>query len=103
MDVPLTVSLSELRLVLNRVLDELAQRHGNDQVELTADYYWVLGPRAAYEMTAAPSTEHLTVGQLSDDLQEVAALSAATDPPVPWHDLAHLIGILQRLAAQDLP
>ena len=103
MDVPLTVSLSDLRLTLNRVLDELAQRHGNDHVELTADYYWVLDPRAAYDMTGAPSTEHLTVGQVSDDLQEVAALIAATDPPVPWHDLAHVIGILQRLAAQDLP
>ncbi|SDF40808.1 hypothetical protein SAMN05660485_03299 [Blastococcus fimeti] len=39
-----------------------------------------LPPHAAYDMTAAPSTEHLTVGQLSDDVQEVAALGAATDP-----------------------
>jgi hypothetical protein len=101
-DVPQTVSLAQLQHVLDRVLGELARRHG-DEVELTADHYWVIDPRAAYDLTAAPSIEQLTLGQLSDDLTEVAALSAAQDVLVPWHDLAHVIGVLQRLAAQDLP
>ena len=102
MDVPQTVSLPQLRRVLDRVLDDLAARHG-DEVELTADHHWVIDPRAAYDLTTAPSVEHLTVRQLSDDLAELAGLSATEDPPVPWHDLGHVIGILQRLAAQDLP
>ena len=101
-DVPQTVSLVQLRRVLDRVLDDLSARHG-DEIELTADHYWVLDPRAAYDLTATPSVEQLTVGQLSDDLAEVASLSATDDPSSPWHDLAHVIGILQRLAAQDLP
>ena len=101
-DAPQTVSLTQLRQVLDRVLGELAARHG-DEIELTADYYWVLDPRAAYDLTVTPSIEQLTTGQLSDDLAEVAALSATEDPPIPWHDLAHVIGILQRLAAQDRP
>ncbi|NEK96341.1 hypothetical protein GCU67_19540 [Modestobacter muralis] len=88
--------------MLDRVLDDLSARHG-DEVELTADHYWVIDPQAAYDLSATPSIEQLTVGQLADDLAEVAALSAATDPPFPWHDLGHVIGILQRLAAQDLP
>lgn len=102
MDVPQTVSLAQLRRVLDRVLDDLSARHG-DEIELTADYYWVIDPEAAYDLTATPSIEQLTMGQLSDDLMEVAALSTSADEPVPWHDLAHVIGILQRLAAQDLP
>ena len=102
MDVPQTVSLSRLRHVLDRVLDDLAARHG-DEIELTADHYWVIDPRATYDLTTAPPDEHLTVGQLSDDLDELAGLSATEDPPVPWHELGHVIGILQRLAAQDLP
>jgi uncharacterized protein YjdB len=102
-DAPQTVSLSQLQRVLTRVLDDLAQRHGKDEVQLTADYYWVIDPHAVYDMTSTPSTEQLTVGQLSDDLREVTALSTATNPTVPWHDLTHAIGVLQRLAAQDLP
>ena len=101
MDAPQTVSLIQLRRVLDRVLDDLAARHG-DEIELTADYYWVLDPEAAYDYIATPSVEQLTMGQLSDDLAEVAELSTSVDEPHPWHDLAHVIGILQRLAAQDL-
>jgi hypothetical protein len=101
-DAPQTVSLTQLRHVLDRVLNDLVARHG-DEIELTADYYWVLDARAAYDLTATPSIDQLTMVQLSDDLAEVTALSAARDVLVPWHDLAHLIGVLQRLAAQDLP
>jgi hypothetical protein len=101
-DAPQTVSLTQLSHALDWVLSELAARHG-DEIELTADYYWVLDARAAYDLTVTPSIEQLTMGQLSDDLAEVAALSTTEDPPIPWHDLAHVIGILHRLAAQDLP
>ena len=30
-------------------------------------------------------------------------MTAASHEPVVWHDLAHVIGVLQRLAVQGLP
>jgi hypothetical protein len=47
---------------------------------------------------------------LVDDLKTVRELAAGDreavgDEPdvIVWHDLAHLVGVLQRLAAMDLP
>jgi hypothetical protein len=42
------------------------------------------------------------MGQLSDDVQEIRSLVAREDDVIVSHDLAHLIGVLQRIAAQEL-
>ena len=96
----LTVSGAELRRALDRVLGTVEERHG-DVMTLSADYYWVLPPEVAYDL-AVPDTSRLTMGQLSDDVDELAGMADA-EHVEPWHDLAHLVGILQRIAAQDLP
>ncbi|MGY1833057.1 hypothetical protein ACI8AA_21795 [Geodermatophilus sp. SYSU D01180] len=106
MSAPITVSVAALQRALTAVLDEVARQHG-DEVELTADHYWVLTPRAAYDLTADPDVRSCTVAQLSDDVATVREILGRADDEEevlsPWHDLAHLAGILQRLAAQDRP
>jgi hypothetical protein len=101
-DAPTTVPLFQLRQVLNRLLDELVERNGGDAIEVTADYYWVLDPRETYDVYESPTPARMTLGQLSDDLVELT-VATTSDPPVIWHDLAHVIGLLQWLAAQDRP
>jgi hypothetical protein len=69
---------------------------------LAADHYWTLDPRTAFDPSADQSSG-LTVAQLSDDVLEVRELLVRSDEPVIWHDLAHIVGVLSRIAALDLP
>jgi hypothetical protein len=92
------VSLADLRRVLAQSLDEIERQRG-PVVDLGADFYWTVGPWDAFRFVAeAPQP---TVGQLTDDVQSMQNMLADdADPPIAvWHDLAHLIGILNRLAA----
>lgn len=99
----MTVSLSRLRQVVDRLLDEIAARNGGDEVEVTEDLYWVLDPDQLFDPYESPAPERLTLGQLSDDLVELAGMADRSDPPEVWHDLAHVVGILQWLAVRDRP
>lgn len=105
MNASTTVSLHALRTSVNRLLDEIERRRG-DEIDLGADFYWVLPASSAYDLDAPPIPGAHTTGSLVDDLATVRELSADTDEDadvVVWHDLAHLLGVLQRLAALDLP
>ncbi|MEU8284261.1 hypothetical protein AB0C01_07970 [Micromonospora sp. NPDC048905] len=84
------------------LLDELEKQRGQ-VVDLRADYYWTISPQEAFRFEGTKPPE-ATLGQLSDDLGSMRDMLASNvDHPVVWHDLAHLIGILSRLAALDLP
>jgi GNAT superfamily N-acetyltransferase len=98
----LSISLGALRRGLDRVLGEVARQAG-DRVVLTADPYWVLPVEVAYDPYVVPTGEGCTLGQLTDDAATLAELADPARDVVPWHDLAHLTGLLQRLAAQDRP
>ena len=92
------VSMADLRRALSRSLDEVERQQGT-VVDLGTDYYWTVGPWDAFRFELeAPQP---TVGQLTDDVQSMQHM--LTDDAGPsiavWHDLAHLIGILNRLAA----
>jgi len=95
------LSLVDLRQYLNLLLDELERKHGMT-VDLDADYYWTVGPDEAFRFDGGGPPEP-TVGQLTDDLQSLRNLLShgADHPVVLWHDLAHTVGILGRLAALD--
>ena len=95
------VSLVDLRRCLTLLVDELERKHGMT-VDLDADYYWTVGPGEAFRFDSGGAPEP-TVGQLTDDLQSLRTMLAgeADQPVVLWHDLAHAIGILSRLAALD--
>jgi hypothetical protein len=91
---PLTVSIANLRTALVRALDATEKRLG-PEVTLEADYYWHLPVEDAFNMAAEPQT--LTVGQVSDDLEEAVQDEHERLSEEAWHDLSHIIGILRAL------
>ena len=97
------VSVAELRQALVSLLGEIEKRHGT-VIDLDADHYWTIGPWDSFSLDADEVPEP-TVGQLSDDVRSMRDM--LTESPdrtaVVWHDLTHVIGILNRLAALDLP
>lgn len=100
---PLVLNMRTLRQGLEQVLGAAEVRFGSE-VELGADYYWQLPLERLYDLDT-PSEGELHLGQLSDDLESLDDLldRDPDDGVVVWHDLGHVIGLLQRLAALDLP
>ena len=96
-----SLDLRELRAALSRVLDAAEARFGAT-IELGADHYWTLDPRRTFEPSVEPFGG-LMAGQLSDDVDEMQRVATRADHVVIWHDLAHIVGILARIVALDLP
>ncbi|GIF66834.1 hypothetical protein Ais01nite_48690 [Asanoa ishikariensis] len=96
------VSVADLRSALDLLLTEVERQHGPD-VDLAEGVYWTVSPGEAYRFDDAPPK--VTVGDLVDDVESVREL-LSRDPDegvYVWHDLAHVVGVLTRLAALDLP
>src|SRR4051794_36313390 len=94
------VAVRDLRLALDRLLAEV-ERTSGPEIDLAADSYWVVAAADAFVLGAPPTA---TVGQLADDLESPAAQAADdAEQPWVWHDLEHVLGLLRRLAALDLP
>jgi hypothetical protein len=95
------VSLADLRRGLSMLLEAVERKYGA-VVDLDADHYWTVGPQDSFRFEATGVPEP-TVGQLTDDIDSLRDMLAgeAVRPLVAWHDLAHVIGILSRLAALD--
>jgi hypothetical protein len=96
-----TADLPALRQAINRLLDVIEQRHGAT-VPLRADHYWVLGSDAAFNLQTRPTPSDITTGQLADDVASIDELADRTNEElVVWHDLAHVVRVLDRLATLD--
>lgn len=91
---PLIVRIADLRTALVRVLDAAEKRLG-PEIALGADYYWHVPVDDAFSMAEEP--QEFTVGQVSDDLQEVMQDRGERLPEEAWHDLSHLVGVLRAL------
>jgi hypothetical protein len=97
-----TVSTTDLRAALNMLLDIAEARFGPD-IALGADLYWNLDLIAAFDMNQAPEPA-VDVGSLADDVTSMRQmLGRGGENVVLWHDLAHALGVLRRIAAMDLP
>lgn len=94
------LAISDLRVALDRLLAEV-ERNCGPEIDLRADEYWVIAAADAFRLDGEPTP---TVGQIADDLDSLAAqISKGAERPVVWHDLEHVIGLLRRIAALDLP
>jgi hypothetical protein len=94
------ISVAELREAIRRLLGAVEQRFG-PTVPLGIDGYSVL---FAPEMFAADGSEPEVTGRsLSDDVasirEVVERVDQSEDELLLWHDLNHLVGILQRISA----
>lgn len=95
------IEVQELRLALMHLLDTVEAQFGAT-VDLRTDGYWTLDLARSFDLHAEQGGG-LTVGQLSDDVQELRELLRRPDDLTLWHDLSHVVGILRRIAALDLP
>jgi hypothetical protein len=95
-DDDVVIAVSELREALDRLLAAITVGFGHS-IDLDGDYHWWIETQDAFDMTREPS---VNAGQLSDDVTSMREmLSREDDEIVVWHDLDHVIGILQRISA----
>jgi hypothetical protein len=93
----IAIEVQQLKAALELVLTRVEQQVG-PAIDLTADYYWKIPPEVAYDPLVKPEIDALTLGQLSDDVEEVRSLLERDDDDgvIVWHDLRHLVGVLRR-------
>jgi hypothetical protein len=94
------ISVAELREAVSRLLDAVERRFGS-AVSLGADNYWGL---FSPDMFAADDSKPPVLGRtLSDDVESIRDLllrgDRSEDEMMLWHDLNHLVGVLQRLSS----
>lgn len=86
--------LSDLRAALGLALDAFEAEHGPELL-IARDHYWHVPVHRAFDLSRRPAADDVTVGQVSDDLDEVRALVEAGDAAPAWHSLQHAIGVLR--------
>jgi hypothetical protein len=96
-----SIDVAEVRLALAGILDAVEARYGST-LDLAADYYWTVDLQRSFDPYAEPGAS-LTAGQLTDDVEEIRDMLGEARDPVIWHDLSHVVGVLRRIAALDLP
>ena len=77
------IQLSELRQATNVLFDHL-ERTGRTEIELTEDFYWSIPEKHLYSVYPPPPESELTMGQLSDDWNEVAKIAVGQRPPIAY-------------------
>ena len=99
-DDDLVIAMSELREALERLLTAAAAELGSS-VNLEADSYWWINTQDAFELSRVPS---VVAGGLSDDVASTREMLNRDDGEIIlWHDLDHVIGILQRISCLAKP
>ena len=83
------------------LLNQLERKYGST-IDLDGDYYWDVTPDVAFDPWT-DAAQGLVAGQLTDDVESLQELLQRPNDEVPmvWHDLAHLVGILRRMAHLD--
>ncbi|HWJ61831.1 MAG TPA: hypothetical protein VNS19_07660 [Acidimicrobiales bacterium] len=83
------------------VLLAAARAKWGDEIVLSEDNYWHLWADQSLDLSKDP---RLDMGSLADDVEELHNMLSREDGEVfLWHDLGHLLGVLNALVAMDLP
>lgn len=93
-----SLALVDLRAAINRILDQAETKFGS-KIQLADDYYWTVPLAEISNLNEPPPVPSL--GQISDDICSMSEVLAA-DETIIWHDLSHVVGILQQLSLLDL-
>src|SRR4051794_38499805 len=90
------IRVEDLRSATQRLFDAIEGTFG-PTLDLGEDHYWLLEPAEAHRSTASPTAS--SVGSLADDVDSVNKLVEQKDREVVlWHDLAHMTGVLSKIA-----
>jgi hypothetical protein len=93
----MTIDICELRSILTLLLDS-TEEYGS-QIEVSADYYWDVPKEARYDTYDSPP--ELTIGQLSDDWNELQRIRHGQSPAIPYA-LVWLAAVIRRIG-EELP
>ena len=90
----LQININEVETAVLQLLKELRSQKG-DLVEIDPiDYYWSINREELYDPYHNP--KELTLGQLTDDLEEIKKIANRESEPVS-HDLVKLSSVLAAL------
>lgn len=77
------IQLSDLRRATDALFDHL-ERTGRTEIDLTEDFYWSIPEKRLYSVYSPPPESELTMGQLSDDWNEVAKIASGQRAPIAY-------------------
>ncbi len=75
------VQIDKLEIVLYKILDHVKKNHGNS-IEIEYDYFWNIPKEERYDPYNEP--KRLDIGQLSDNLQEIAKIADGSNEPIAF-------------------
>ncbi|TAF30288.1 MAG: hypothetical protein EAZ57_11885 [Cytophagales bacterium] len=90
------VNIDEIQKITSLLLSKLKESKGNE-IEISNDYYWDISQDELYSPYEEP--KKITLGQLSDDLEEVQRLIKSDDAVM--YDLKRLSNILKVLSIEN--
>ena len=90
------VNIEEIEKITLFLLSNLRLSKGNE-IELNNDFYWEIQAEELYNPYEEP--KNITLGQLSDDLEEIQRLNKSDDAIV--YDLKRLASILKALSLEN--
>lgn len=91
------VNIEELSKIIAILLLNLRNSKGNE-VELKNDYYWDISSEQIYNPYDDPND--ISLGQLSDDLNEVYRLLSSSNEAIPY-DLKRIAEILKAISIEN--
>jgi hypothetical protein len=94
------IDIAELRLACNKVAERLGPEVVLGDGSFVGDHYWELTLEASFGLVDHPEL-HVVAGQTTDDVDELRRIIDSEDV-VLWHDIAHITGVLRRIASLDL-
>ena len=77
----MNVKLAELQAIVDRLFAHLEET-GRKDFEVPEDYYWSIEKDEIYDPLKDP--KNLTMGQLSDDWDELKAILEGDNPPIGY-------------------
>jgi hypothetical protein len=90
------VNIDEIQKITSLLLSKLKESKGSE-IEISNDYYWDISQDELYSPYEEP--KNITLGQLSDDLEEVQRLAKSDDAIM--YDLKRLSNILKVLSIEN--
>jgi hypothetical protein len=90
------VNIDELQKITSLLLSKLKDSKGNE-IEIKNDYYWDIAEDEIYNPYEDP--KNITLGQLSDDLEEIQRLPKSDNAIM--YDLKRLSNILKVLSVEN--
>lgn len=90
------VNVDYIKKITSLLLERLKESKGNE-IEIKNDYYWDISEDELYSPYEEP--KNITLGQLSNDLEEVQRLNKSDDAIV--YDLKRLSQILKVLSIEN--